>query len=194
MEFTTTTQQKNEISLFLNFSNYVTSTKEIRQQMSTQKKNLNNTTLVILLKCTDQLHLSINPCKGHRLHTSFTSQHQKCEPQVVHHPSPPIDNDEDHRLCTCVTSLHLTHNNKKRKTKWRRYDWLASDLRRKCFTAVRKVNIRLLHDNSRTQVRFLWASHDASSNPFSNKFVRDTRSLNVCVCRTLPFQSLQYEL
>lgn len=72
------------------------------------------------------------------------------------------------------------------------------DLRVTCgenvFTAVRKVNIRLLHDNSRTQVRFLWASHDASSNPFSNKFVRDTRSLNVCVCRTLPFQSLQYEL
>lgn len=117
MEFTTTTQQKNEISLFLHFSNQVTSTRKIRQQMSTQTKNLNNTTLVIFLKCTDQLHLSINPGKGHRLQTSVTSQYQKCEPQVVHHPSPPTDNDEDHRLYTSVTSLPLDPQQQKKENK-----------------------------------------------------------------------------
>lgn len=85
--------------------------------MSTQTKNLNNTTLVIFLKCTDQLHLSINPGKGHRLQTSVTSQYQKCEPQVVHHPSPPIDNDEDHRLYTSVTSLPLDPQQQKKEKK-----------------------------------------------------------------------------
>lgn len=41
-------------------------------------------------------------------------------------------------------------------------------------TAVRKGNVRLVHDNLKTEVRFLQASHVASGNPILKKIVRDT--------------------
>lgn len=46
-------------------------------------------------------------------------------------------------------------------------------------TAVRKANVRLLHDNRMTQVRFLMASHVMSGNPSPNKIVRDTYDWHV---------------
>lgn len=41
-------------------------------------------------------------------------------------------------------------------------------------TAVRKKNLRLVHDKRKTEVRFLRASHAASGIPSSNKIVSDT--------------------
>lgn len=41
-------------------------------------------------------------------------------------------------------------------------------------TAVRKANVRLVHDNRKTEGRFLRASHVASGSPSLNKIVRDT--------------------
>lgn len=49
-------------------------------------------------------------------------------------------------------------------------------------TAVRKANVRLLHDNRNTQVRFIWAS---------SKNLRMARKSSTCL--PLYSQSLQYD-
>lgn len=41
-------------------------------------------------------------------------------------------------------------------------------------TAVRKASVRLVHNNRKTEVRFLRASHVASGNSCLKKIVRDT--------------------
>lgn len=46
-------------------------------------------------------------------------------------------------------------------------------------TAVRKANARQVHDNRKTQARFLRISHVASGNPFLKKIVRDSYDWHV---------------
>lgn len=59
-------------------------------------------------------------------------------------------------------------------TERRRYDGLADDIRRAhVITAVRKANVRLVHDNRKTEVQFFRALQVASGNPSIQKIVRD---------------------
>lgn len=57
-------------------------------------------------------------------------------------------------------------------------------------TPVRKVNVRLVHNNCKTEVRCLWASHVASANSSLN--LTPTTRTSMSVGLTLHSQSLQY--
>lgn len=57
-------------------------------------------------------------------------------------------------------------------------------------TAVRKKNLRLVHDKRKTEVRFLRASHVASGIPL---YVTPTTDTSSSILLTFHSQSLQYD-